>query len=123
MSLENPRNTKSLRRELRQNMTEAKSILWEKVRAKRLGIKVKRQYGIGPYVLDCYIPKINLAIEVDGKIHLKPEVKEKDLNRGAFLNRNGIEVVRFKNENILNDIEKVLKKLEHQIEMNQNKKQ
>ncbi len=58
-------------------MTKAEAILWEKIRASQLGIKVKRQYGIGPYILDFYIPKIRLAIEVDGEIHLKPDVQEK----------------------------------------------
>lgn len=70
MSLKNPRNTKALRRELRQNMTKAEIYLWERIRRKSLGVRVKRQYGIGPYILDFYIPQLNLAIEVDGKIHL-----------------------------------------------------
>ncbi|WP_421773115.1 endonuclease domain-containing protein [Gracilimonas sp.] len=116
MSLKNPRNTKDLRRTLRKNMTEAESMLWEKVRANKLGIKVKRQYGIGPYVLDFYIPKIRLAIEVDGGIHQQPEVKEKDINRDAFLNRNGIEVIRFTNNQILNEIEKVLLEIKTRVE-------
>ena len=116
MSLKNPRNTKSLRRQLRQNMTEAESILWERVRAKRLGIKVKRQYGIGPYVLDFYIPKVKLAIEVDGGIHQRPEVKEKDINRDTFLKRNGIEVCRFTNDEILNEMDKVLREIKKIIE-------
>ena len=111
MSLKNPRNTKDLRRTLRKNMTEAEAILWERVRAKKLGTKVKRQYGVGPYVLDFYIPKYNLAIEIDGKIHLNPDVKERDINRDAFLERNGIEVLRFTNNQVLNEIEQVLIKI------------
>jgi very-short-patch-repair endonuclease len=108
MSLKNPRNTKTLRRELRQNMTEAESALWEKTRGKSLGVRVKRQYGIGPYILDFYIPKIRLAIEVDGGIHQNPDVKEKDINRDAFLKRNGIDVLRFTNDEVLNEMDKVL---------------
>jgi very-short-patch-repair endonuclease len=69
---------------------------------------VKRQYGIGPYILDFYIPKIRLAIEVDGGIHQNPDVKEKDINRDAFLKRNGIDVLRFTNDEVLNEMDKVL---------------
>lgn len=117
MGLKNPRNTKDLRRELRQKMTEAESVLWENVRAKKLGVNIKRQYGIGPYILDFYIPKISLAIEVDGGIHLKPEVKEKDINKDAFLNENGISVIRFRNEDVLNNLEKVLFNINSRIEV------
>ncbi|WP_428235541.1 endonuclease domain-containing protein [Gracilimonas sp.] len=116
MSLKNPRNTKDLRRSLRKNMTEAEAILWERLRGKKLGVRARRQYGIGPYVLDFYIPKFNLAIEVDGKIHLNPEVKEKDINRDSFLKRNGIEVIRFKNETVLDNIEEAISELKKRIE-------
>ncbi|MFA5668762.1 MAG: endonuclease domain-containing protein [Balneolaceae bacterium] len=116
MSLKNPRNTRVLRKQLRNDMTIAEKMLWEKVRKKSLGVRVKRLYGIGPYVLDFYIPQINLAIEVDGGIHLNPEVIIKDVNKDAFLNRNGIRVVRFKNEAILNNMEEVLFRLKNLIE-------
>ncbi|MEX2477147.1 MAG: endonuclease domain-containing protein [Gracilimonas sp.] len=113
MSFKNPRKTKQLRRDLRQNMTEPEKLLWERVRNKQLcGIKARRQYGIGPYVLDFYIPKAKLAIEVDGKIHLSKEVKENDINKDAFLNRNGIHVIRIKNEDVVNEIDDVITKLE-----------
>jgi very-short-patch-repair endonuclease len=53
MSFKNPKKTKQLRRDLRQNMTEPEKLLWERVRNKQLcGIKARRQYGIGPYILD-----------------------------------------------------------------------
>ena len=116
MGLKNPQNTKHLRRELRQKMTVAESVLWEHVRAKKLGLNVKRQYGIGPYILDFYIPKIRLAIEVDGEIHLEPEVKEKDINKDAFLNENGISVIHFTNEEVLNKTKSVLLEINQRIE-------
>ena len=118
MSIKNPEKTKQLRRDLRQNMTEAEKLLWERVRNKQLcGVRVKRQYGIGPYILDFYIPRAKLAIEVDGKIHLNPEVKKKDMNKDAFLTRNGIKVSRFKNETVLNNIDSVLLDLKKRIEV------
>jgi very-short-patch-repair endonuclease len=53
-----------------------------------------------------------VAIEVDGKIHLSKGVKEKDINKDAFLNRNGIHVIRIKNEDVFNRIDDVITKLE-----------
>ena len=113
MSFKNPKKTKQLRRELRQNMTEAEKLLWQRIRNKQLcGIKVKRQYGIGSYVIDFYVPKVYLAIEVDGKIHLKKEQRQRDLNKDAFLRDNRIQIIRFKNEEIFDDIDRVIDKLE-----------
>ena len=113
MSLKNPKQTKQLRRDLRQNMTEAEDLLWQRIRNKKLcGVRVKRQYGLGPFILDFYIPKARLAIEIDGKIHLKKEQRERDLNKDTFLTENGIKVVRFTNEEVLNHIENVFAKLE-----------
>jgi very-short-patch-repair endonuclease len=113
MSLKNPRKTKQLRRDLRQNMTKAEEILWNHIRNKQLcGVKARRQYGFGPYVIDFYIPKAYLAIEVDGKIHLSKEQRERDFNKDTFLRKNRIEVIRIKNEELFNDLEAVLTKLE-----------
>ncbi|WP_157470937.1 endonuclease domain-containing protein [Gracilimonas tropica] len=113
MSIKNPRKTKQLRRELRQNMTEAEEMLWERVRNKKLcGVRVKRQYGFGPYVVDFFVPKANLVIEVDGKIHLSKEQKVRDKNKDTFLRKNSIEVIRIKNEEIFEDIDAAIAKLE-----------
>lgn len=113
MSFKNPKKSKQLRRDLRQNMTEAEKILWQRVRNKQLcGVKIRRQYGFGPYVIDFYAPTVNLAIEVDGKIHLTKEQKERDLNKDVFLRDNQIDVVRIKNEEIFDDIDLVILNLE-----------
>jgi very-short-patch-repair endonuclease len=111
MSIKNPRTTLEQRRELRRNQTKAEEILWNEIRARKLGVKFRRQYGIGPYILDFYAPSIKLAIEADGGIHLKKEVQIKDRNRDAFLNRNEIRVLRFKNEEIENELDMVLSKI------------
>ena len=80
-------------------MTSAEELLWDRVRGKKLqGLRFKRQYGLGPYILDFYVPQVKLCIEVDGGIHNLKEVKEKDKNRDAFMKENGIKVVRFRND-------------------------
>lgn len=116
MSIKNPRYTIDRRRKLRKEMTKAEALLWEEVRGKKIeGVRVRRQYGVGPYIIDFFIPSVDLAIEVDGKIHLKREVKEKDRNKDAFLKENGIHIVRITNEEVLNDIKRVKLKLKGRI--------
>ena len=78
-------------------------------------MRFKRQYGLGPYILDFYVPKTKLCIEVDGGIHSMKEVKEKDINRDAFMKENGIRVLRFRNAEIENEIEKVIQIIETEI--------
>lgn len=116
MNIKNPRRTLEQRRELRRNQTKAEEILWEEIRARKLGIKFRRQYGIGPYILDFYAPSIKLAIEVDGGIHLKKEVQIKDRNRDAFLKKQGVHILRFKNQEIEKDLNKNLLSMKDKIE-------
>ncbi len=122
MGIRNPQSTKNLRRALRQDMTGAERILWEKVRRKQLGVRVKRQYGLGPYIIDFYIPKANLAIEIDGKIHLKTTVKQKDINKDAYLKRNGIHLIRFRNGEVENNLDLVLSTLNRLIDLHSHNK-
>lgn len=118
MSIKNPRKTLEQRRRLRRKMTEAEELFWSRVRNKQLDrLRVKRQYGLGPYILDFYIPKYKLAIELDGGVHSIELVIRKDQNKNAFLNENGISVLRLENEIVLKNIEAALKKVILQIRM------
>lgn len=113
MSIKNPQQSKEQRRQLRRDMTKAEELFWMKVRRKQVsGVRFKRQYGIGPYILDFYVPKKNLAIEIDGGIHEIETVKQKDTNKEAFLNKNGIQVIRFTNETVLNELDRIIKEIE-----------
>jgi very-short-patch-repair endonuclease len=116
MSIKNPRTTLEQRRELRRRQTQEEEILWRELRSKKLGVKFRRQYGIGPYILDFYAPSIKLAIEADGKIHLKKEVRLKDKNRDAFLRNHGIHIIRFKNEFIEESQEQILQEIKKKTE-------
>lgn len=99
-------------RKLRQDQTNAEKLLWERLRRKDLnGFKFKRQHGFGNYIVDFYCSKAKLIIELDGKIHDKKEQKEKDKIREEDLIVHGFKVIRFKNSEVENDIEKVLKKI------------
>lgn len=109
-------STLEKRRELKKNQTESEIIMWDRLRAKRFkGIKFRRQYGIGEYIVDFYSPKLMLAVEIDGNQHYKEEGLEYDGIRSEYLNSIGIKVIRFRNEEVLNNIEKVMRKLEGEV--------
>jgi very-short-patch-repair endonuclease len=70
--------------------------------------KFRRQVNIGQYFVDFYCPKLRLVIEIDGKIHQDPKIKENDINRQSFLESLGLVVLRFSNFDINYHIEVVL---------------
>lgn len=93
-------------------MTESEKALWEELRnRKMLGLKFRRQHPLHWYVADFYCHEKRLVIEIDGGVHNRKEIKEHDLNRTAELERLGIRVIRFTNEEILSSKEMVLKKI------------
>ena len=84
---------------LRKNMTPEEKHLWYDF-LKRLPMKAHRQYNIGNYIVDFYIPQKQLVIEVDGIQHLMEEHQEKDQTRDEFLEGQGLRVLRIPNESI-----------------------
>lgn len=98
---------KKFRKKLRKNQTDTENFLWQRLRNKQLnGLKFFRQYSLGPYILDFYCPKKHLAIELDGGQHL--ERKEYDDRRSDYLRENGIQVIRFWDHEVLQDIETIM---------------
>jgi very-short-patch-repair endonuclease len=92
---------------LHRNMTPAEAKLWAHLRAHRLhGIHFRNQHAIGNYVVDFCAPRIKLVIELDGGQHLEQE--EYDNERTDFLNSMGYRVLRFWNNDVMNDIDSVL---------------
>jgi adenine deaminase len=93
----------------RNNPTEAEIVLWEMLSGKKLeGYKFRRQHIIGTYIADLICLKYKLIIEIDGLIHEMPEYKMNDEVRTNYLKEVGFEVIRFKNEQVLYETEKVL---------------
>jgi len=98
-----------LSRELRKNMTKAEEILWSHLRKHKLeGVIFRRQHPIDIFIVDFYSHKYKLVIEVDGGIHERSDIKERDENRTSELENFGLKVIRFTNEELIHDIEKVL---------------
>lgn len=100
-------------RKLRKNQTPAEEIFWQVVRNRQfLNLKFRRQHQIESYIADFYCNELSLIIELDGEIHLNKEQAIKDNDRDEYLTSLGFITYRFTNDEIFNDIEKVLIKIE-----------
>lgn len=105
----NIKSQKEKRKYLRNNATDAEKKLWVFLRNRQLNEnKFRRQHGIGPYIVDFYCPELKLVIEVDGEIHNTKEAKEYDDKRTKYFQLYQISVLRFRNNEIFNDVESVL---------------
>jgi very-short-patch-repair endonuclease len=91
----NKRNIKEKRRNLRNNQTETEARLWKYLRKEQLGVKFRRQYSIGEYIVDFYSTKLKLAIELDGSQHYTNDRREYDEIRENFMLEHGIKTIRF----------------------------
>jgi very-short-patch-repair endonuclease len=92
---------------LSRNQTSAEEKLWTHLRTHRMGdIHFRRQHAIGNYIVDFAAPRKKLIIELDGSQHL--EQKEYDQERTAFLNSKGYKILRFWNNDVMNNLEGVL---------------
>ena len=89
---------KEKRLSLRNDMPAAETFIWSKLRRKQIhGFKFRRQYGVGPYVIDFYCPALKLAVEIDGDSHFSADAKNYDEQRQAFIESFGIRFLRFTN--------------------------
>jgi 5-methyltetrahydrofolate--homocysteine methyltransferase len=99
---------KAYSKEMRRFATEAESILWEYLRAKQLGKTFKRQHIIGDYIADFVCLESGLIVELDGGYHQLPEQQINDELRTEWLEKHGFRVIRFKNEELLTNIDHCL---------------
>ena len=84
---------------LRKKMTPEEEILWEYLRAGRLGIRFRRQYPTGPYILDFVSLSERIVIEIDGPWH--DCTSEREIRREEFLKSHGFRVLHFSNDDVL----------------------
>ncbi|MDP4265798.1 MAG: endonuclease domain-containing protein [Bacteroidota bacterium] len=103
-------------KDLRLDSTIAEKVLWGEIRNKRIeGARFRRQHPIKQFVADFYCKELNLVIEIDGGYHEIEEQKEYDDNRTFELNELGIQVIRFTNDEILNDLKVVGEKIRENV--------
>jgi very-short-patch-repair endonuclease len=95
-----------LARQLRATQTEAESLLWSVLRSRKLcGLKFRRQYPVPPFIADFACVEKKVIIELDGGYH--DETYEADAGRQRCLERDGWTVLRFSNEEVLEDVDAV----------------
>lgn len=104
------------KRELRKNMTPAECVLWQKLRNRKLkGTKWKRQEDIGHFIADFLCHQYRLIIEVDGGIH--DTQHEHDRLRTEGIMDHGYRILRFKNQEVMEDLPSVLQRIAQAIDL------
>ena len=104
---------KEFSRENRRHMTEAESVLWDCLRNNEVGVKFLRQHVIGDYIVDFVSRYGGLIIEVDGGYHSEPKQQESDAMREEALERLGFHFLRFSNEEVLYETDRVLDEIKN----------
>jgi very-short-patch-repair endonuclease len=101
-------------KELRENETKEEKLLWEHLRNKKIGHKIRRQHVIDKYIADFVCIKKRLIIEIDGKVHMKK--KKEDMFRTTILGLEGWKVIRFTNDDVKENPEKVVKAIKQELD-------
>ena len=101
-----------LARELRKKQTSAEGLLWQLLRnCQLLEFKFRRQHQFGDYVADFYCHEAQLVIECDGSMHESNALWHHDQERDAYMIAQGLRVLRFTNDRVLNNTEDVLEEI------------
>jgi len=100
------------KRRLRRDMTPAEKLLWPKLRSKQCHlVKFRRQHAIGPFIVDFFCPGQSLVVEIDGDVHAEKAQRIKDRQRERHLRSLGLQVIRYMNDEVLNNLDGVLEHL------------
>jgi very-short-patch-repair endonuclease len=108
----NRKQQKSLRQQLRKNTSPIERLMWARLRGGQLGVKFRRQHGIGPYIVDFYCPAANLVIELDGESHYWQGRQEYDKERDNFIEQQGLRIVHFNNLDVTHNLDGVLMRIQ-----------
>jgi len=107
---------KCTRQCLRRNAPTPEILIWNKLKSKQLcGCKFRRQHSIGNYIVDFYCPSGKLIIEIDGDSHFRKEAIRRDEERTEFFNSLGLQILRFSNKEVMENIEGVMIKIQEEI--------
>ena len=97
---------------LRKNMTLPEILLWKKLKDRKIfNVKFRKQHPISIFIVDFYCHEHKLVIEVDGEVHNDEKIIDYDLGRSTELNKFGIKVIRFTNDEIIYNIDSVITKI------------
>ena len=101
---------------LRKNMTLSEKFLWERLNKNQLGVRFKAQHPIDIFIADFYCHQYKLVVEVDGQIHEAQQ--DYDEGRTAELEKWGLTVIRFTNEEVMNMIDWVVDEIKQRLTVN-----
>ena len=102
-------NQRQFARQLRTQQTDCEHLLWQKLRSRQIAnLKFRRQFPCPPYILDFYCAELKLAIELDGGQHYEASAQLHDQRRTLHLQQQGIQVLRFSNLEIIEQMTDVL---------------
>lgn len=107
----NRQQQKLQRQQLRANMPMPEKILWAKIRNQQLGVKFRRQHGIGRYIVDFYCAECALVIELDGESHYNHSAQEYDAIRDNYMRSIDLQVLRFTNLDVMNNLDSVVRRI------------
>jgi len=108
-SISNNPSLKKNRRKLRTNGTAAEAVLWTHLQKRQIeGKRFRRQFGIGPYIVDFYCPECGLVVELDGAPHYTLLCHEREAKRTKYLLDLGLRVIRVENKILYKNPEAVL---------------
>ena len=111
------RKTIPTRRHFRKDPTPAEKLFWQQVANRKfLGLKFVRQHGIGPYIVDFCCRSQNLIIEIDGDSHFTKAGIISDAARTQYLETLGYKIIRYNNDDLLNNIDGVFYDLKSKID-------
>ena len=97
------------------NQTNAEKILWSELNSQSLGSKFSQQHLLDNFIVDFVCLSKKLIIEVDGECHFNEEQMQLDNNRTIILNELGFKIIRFTNEQVINNIYEVLKEIKKEL--------
>jgi very-short-patch-repair endonuclease len=102
--------------ELRKKMTLPEKIIWDELKNRRIfKVKFRRQHPIDIFIADFYCHEIKLAIEIDGEVHLDEDVKEYDEGRTHDIEKLGVTILRFTNNEVINHRLKVITEIKNAV--------
>ena len=103
---------KEFAKQNRAHLTLAEDYIWSELKDQALGVRFRRQCIIGDYIVDFVCLSKQLIIEVDGAYHFELEQQERDIARTASLERMGFTVIRYTNEEVLNNLPSVVNQIQ-----------
>jgi len=96
-------------RDFRHPLTPAEARVWQEVRNRQLGFKIRRQHPIGRFIADFYCAEAMLVIEIDGDVHSDPDQAAYDEARAGWLEERGYYVLRFQAREVDKDLRAVVR--------------